>query len=1452
MTILWGSCGSGNSFTGAGPAKDGSGYVLSADSSGNIKVTAKDGRVVFWTNSGNNYVQPVATDDNGNEITVDTSSSVFTDTFGVTALTLGGSGTPASPKTFTYTAPSGANAVYTLKYTAYTVKTNFGCSGISEYGPTAQNLPSELDLPDGSTYIFTYESTPGFSGDVTARLASVKLPTGGTINYTYTGSNNGIVCTDGSAAGLTRQTPDGTWTYSHTIDGYSTPGSTTITDPQSNQTVMSFVEIFPTETSTYQGSMAPANLLKTSLNCYNGTVPSGTPATCGSASITLPITELTSYIQLPNGSSFLESKVDTFYDKETVGSTTNSNGLLTETDEYGYGAGAPGALVRKTLTTYATLANNIVNRPATVTVQDGSGNVRAQTTYCYDEGTPSGTTTCNATGSPTATAGTPQHVAITGSRGNPTTITSLVTGSTTLGKKVTYYDTGNINVATDVNGAQTTYTYGSGSCGNSFATSVSEPLSLSKSIAWNCTGGVATSVTDESGKTASTGYTDADFWRPNSTTDELSNVTNLTYTAQTSVESSMVFNSSSSTTDIVSTFDSLGRAHISQTKESPSSSTYDSVETDYDSLGRPNRSTLPYAGTAGQTNSSAPSTIITYDALDRATAVTDGGGGYTAYSYVQNDTYQTTGPKPSGENLKLKQLEYDGLGRLTSVCEITSAAGSGTCAQSSPVTGYWTKYTYDVNNNLTGVTQNAQSLSVQTRTYAYDDMERMTSETNPESGTTNYTYDTDATCGTSKGDLVKKVDVVGNTICYAYDALHRLTAVTFPSGPYSSVSPQKHFVYDSATVNSVAMVSAKARLAEAYTCFSPCSTKLTDEGFSYTARGEISDLYESTPHSGGYYHLTQTYWANGATNQLGGLSGLPTITYNVDGEGRIYSATASSGQNPLSSTTYNVASLPTAVNLGSSDSDSFAYDSNTNRMTRYQFSLNSQSVVGNLTWNALGTLGSLGITDPFNSSNTQTCNYSHDDLARIAGDNCGSAWSQTFTFDPLGNIQKSGSSSFGATYSNSTNQMTEIGSSVPSYDANGNVTNDFLNTYAWDASSRPITIDSVNVTYDALGGMVELNRSGSYTEIAYAPSGGKLALMSGSSLQKGFVPLVGGSMAVYGSAGLDHYRHSDWLGSNRLCSSPSRTVTCDLAYGPYGETYAPSGSVDASFTGMNQDTATSLYDFPAREYGIQGRWPSPDPAGIDSVDLTDPQTWNRYAYVRNSPLDRTDPTGLCGEMITTTITDLNGNIIDSWSSPGPACNFWDLVRYFGQGAFWSTPGFYLHGGGGGAPSQQPQDPNCQADPGLSIKSGGVTLGGTAAAGAGRLGGSAATGSVGVVTGKGAPVVGVASGGVMTSAGNYVGGSPNQGPIARTYGAYIGGGFSATASNGVPGQLRGPFQAMNVQIGLLGFSVGAEFACSGNVCQGSVSPPGFGVGIGAQITTITTNTAVTTKQCKQGG
>ena len=1181
---------------------DGSGYTLSA--SGNTLQSLHDskGDVLNPPINPGTFAAGSTQDQNGNAIS-ESSAGVFTDTLGTNVLTIAGS---VPTLTYSYTAPSGAQASYTVKYTAYTVKTNFGCSGVGEFGPTSENLISEIDLPDndalpgGDKYTFSYEPTPGFAGDVTGRLASVTLPTGGTISYSYSGGSGGITCVDGSAAILTRTTPDtgpGHWTYSHSES--ASPSTTTVTDPLGNQTIYYFQSgIYQTERQIYSGT---STLLKTVFTCYNGASPN-----CNTAAIAQPITSQATYLQWPSG---LESKAVVDY---------NVNGLPTEKDEYDYGNGSPGNLLRKTLTTYASLGN-IAFEPASVTIQNGSGTTVAQTTYQYDQT------------AVTSTSGTPQHGSISGARGNVTTITYLTQGSASLSKTFTYFDTGNINVATDVNGAQTTYTYGA--CGNSFATNIAEPMGMSMSMTWDCTGGVENSATNENGKATSTTYTDAYFWRPASSADEQNNITNYTYANQNSVETSLVFNGNASTVDVLTTRDSLGRSHLKQTKQSPTSTTYDSVETDYDTLGRTNRITVPYSGAAGAGNSSAPATITTYDPASRPLTVTDGGGGTANRSYSANDTLFTKGPSTAGENPKRRQFEYNGIGQLTSVCEVTNLTGSGTCGQTSTATGYWTRYTYDVLGDLLTVSQNAQSSSqTQSRSYTYDGMKRITSETNPETGTIYYFYDTDpgtkggANCsGIYNGDLIKRVDAAGNVTCYTYDAMHRKTSVSYAFGPNSGNTPNKYFVYDGATVNSAVMANAMMRMAEAYTATCQTCSKITDEGFSYTVRGEVSDVYESTPHSGGYFHVNEVYWANDAVNQVSGLTGLPTFTYGVDGEGRSFSTSASSGQNPVTSTVYNVASEATGVTFGSGDSEAFQFDANTFRMTQYKYTVGAtpKTVVGNLTWNANGTLASLGITDAFNAANTQNCTYSYDDLARLASGNCGSVWAQTFSYDAFGNITKSGSMQFQPGY-NLNNQML----TGTTYDPNGNVVSDSLHTFAYDSEARPTTISGLAVTYDALGRMVERSTP---VEIVYAPSGEKLALMKSlTTIDHAFVSLPGGATAVYTSGGLFYYRYPDWLGSSRFSSTPGRAMHTDLAFAPYGEQYSVSGSVGvagASFAGNNEDTTTNLYDAQFREYEIFGRWPSPDPSGVSAAHVRNPQTLNRYAYVANNPLSHADPAG---------------------------------------------------------------------------------------------------------------------------------------------------------------------------------------------------------------------------------
>jgi RHS repeat-associated protein len=94
---------------------------------------------------------------------------------------------------------------------------------------------------------------------------------------------------------------------------------------------------------------------------------------------------------------------------------------------------------------------------------------------------------------------------------------------------------------------------------------------------------------------------------------------------------------------------------------------------------------------------------------------------------------------------------------------------------------------------------------------------------------------------------------------------------------------------------------------------------------------------------------------------------------------------------------------------------------------------------------------------------------------------------------------------------------------------------------------------------------------------------------------------------------------------------------------------------EVQFTSKERDSETGLDFFESRYYSsAQGRFTSPDefkggfldafsgqaafqPGPLPYADMTDPQTLNKYAYVRNNPLRYTDPDGHCAEVLSCTI-----------------------------------------------------------------------------------------------------------------------------------------------------------------------------------------------------------------------
>ena len=188
--------------------------------------------------------------------------------------------------------------------------------------------------------------------------------------------------------------------------------------------------------------------------------------------------------------------------------------------------------------------------------------------------------------------------------------------SSSLTQAYSYNAAGTV-ATTSYNGTVTTYNYNSSICNGAFPTSVSV-AGLTTNYAYNCTGGVVTSVTDPNNAIASTSYTDGFFWRPASTTDPLGNVTNYYYYPALGIvgqtEFVMNFNSGSSTSDVVSTPTTWGDRSLASESRLPARRHMTQWRRITIS-GRIAKVSLPFATGLGQVNANAAGTSTPMMAL---------------------------------------------------------------------------------------------------------------------------------------------------------------------------------------------------------------------------------------------------------------------------------------------------------------------------------------------------------------------------------------------------------------------------------------------------------------------------------------------------------------------------------------------------------------------------------------------------------------------------------------------------------------------------------------------------------------------------------------------------------------------------------------------------------------------------------------------------------------------
>jgi RHS repeat-associated protein len=587
--------------------------------------------------------------------------------------------------------------------------------------------------------------------------------------------------------------------------------------------------------------------------------------------------------------------------------------------------------------------------------------------------------------------------------------------------------------------------------------------------------------------------------------------------------------------------------------------------------------------------------------------------------------------------------------------------GSGGLTSSS----YVTNYTYDVLGNLTSVIQGSQS-----RTWQYDGLSRLTQENTPEGGTINLSYVT--TSGTlCSGDLSEvcyKVAPAPNqssgtiTTTYSYNSANQLTTKA-----HSDSTGTVTYAYG----NTPSLFN-RGRLIT-------MSDSSGSEAYTYDAIGRIKQLTKTIGTTA--YTMQYTYNAGGQLTGLQYPSGR-VIQYGYDNVGHlckvatlvINCGSGTGGGTPpdlsLPSANYDAAGRPLVAKYGDTVVGTASYSPLTFELTSLSYTSGSTTLLGlNYYYQQDSTNCPTG--SPRGNNGQIQCVV---DVSSGTGD---SGRSVAYTYDQLGRLltaNTTGSSQYPAwglawtydRYGNNYNQALTAGSGYTwsfTPTANNGITG-----YTYDAPGNIIAMPSGagNFTYDGeecMTGYVGNGNNAAYTcdgnhlrvekEVTGSNAVGTIIVRSGGNViaeydngagvtsptreyiyANNLLAIVTGSSG--GSGGTVTYQHRDHL-SPRLYTDGNGNCVGDQGTYPFGELWYSNNDTDCSngttspwiFTSYERDqesgqAAGNDYAL-ARGYASPvGRFLASDP--LEGV-VGDPQSWNRYAYVENDPINLSDPSG---------------------------------------------------------------------------------------------------------------------------------------------------------------------------------------------------------------------------------
>ena len=691
------------------------------------------------------------------------------------------------------------------------------------------------------------------------------------------------------------------------------------------------------------------------------------------------------------------------------------------------------------------------------------------------------------------------------------------------------------------------------------------------------------------------------------------------------------------------------------------------VETKYDDMSRVSEVSNPYREGAAATNILWSKTE--YDAAGRVATVyspkpygqTGDSIGTNEYGIINEAGLTGVWQVSIDASGRKKRTVTNSLGQLARVDEAMAFGGTidndlGTLSNPKQPTSY----KYDIKGNMVEVTQGKPIPGqYQKRNFLYDSLGRLIRVKQPEQDiNASLGNKTDPVTGNSQwtagfkynaaGNLEETTDAEGNKITNTYDNADRVLTRSYSDG----ITPTVSYKYDLAPNGKGALIETSNSVSTSKTTQFDQWGRATEyqqvtDGVAYTSKYKYNlsgALVEEEYPSGRV--VKNDFDANGDLSRVWGINGQVQQTF-----ANSFKYTAAGGISAMKlgngrweTAKFNERLQVTELGLGHSATDAGVWKVN------YEFGeldANGDIIAGTNTGNiARQTTSFNGLSQPFVQS------YKYDALYRLteAVETSGTTtenWRQNFTYDHYGNRlthQKYLNGSFIAqdnqTHPNidpATNRFT-TGQGY-TYDLNGNL--------IADAEGRQFTFNADNKQTLVMNGTVKVG------EYFYDGDGKRIkkkTFHENGVLKETTVFVYSGGklIAEYSTTpppaqGKTKYLTEDHLGTPRIITDATGQVIARRDFLPFGEEIystvgersaqsfkygASEDDVKQKFTGYQKDNETQLDFAEARMYeNRHARFTAVDPL-LASGKSANPQTFNRFVYVGNNPINITDPLGL--------------------------------------------------------------------------------------------------------------------------------------------------------------------------------------------------------------------------------